>query len=185
MMFPDRAVVERLREQFPVGCRIVLDAMDDPYVTIPPGTQGVCHGVDDVGSVMCSWDDGNGSLSVAYGADHAHRVESEDEIKVSLDWLGKRQREAATGPFHCPRCGASLDSLARHALSRRADVIRVPPRPDLGQGFCSFVCLSSPATPKQRLDFSCCRLFRAILTPTTARRREPYDATGNQDARRP
>lgn len=121
MMFPDRAVVERLREQFPKGCRIVLDSMDDPYHHIPAGTQGVCHGVDDVGSVMCSWDDGNGSLSVAYGADRAHRVASEDEIKVSLDWLGKRQREA-TGPFHCPRCGASLESLARHALSRYADV---------------------------------------------------------------
>ena len=122
MMFPDRAVVERLREQFPVGCRIVLDAMDDPYVTIPPGTQGVCHGVDDVGSVMCSWDDGNGSLSVAYGADQAHRVASDAEIKVSLNWLGKRQREAATGPFHCPRCGMPLESFARYALSRYANL---------------------------------------------------------------
>lgn len=122
MMFPDKAVVERLREQFPVGCRIVLDSMDDSYVTIPPGTQGVCHGVDDVGSVMCSWDDGNGSLSVAYGADHAHRVASDAEIKVSLNWLGKRQKTSPTGG-HCPRCGAVLESFARHALSRRADII--------------------------------------------------------------
>lgn len=122
MMFPDRATIDRLREQFPKGCRIVLDAMDDPFHHIPPGTQGVCHGVDDAGGVMTAWDDGNGSLSVAYGADRAHRVASEEEIKVSLNWLGKRQRDA-TGPFHCPRCGAVLESLARHALSRRADVI--------------------------------------------------------------
>ena len=29
--FPDRETVARLREQFPVGCRIVLDEMNDPY----------------------------------------------------------------------------------------------------------------------------------------------------------
>ena len=121
MTFPDRAVVERLREQFPVGCRIVLDEMNDPYYHIPPGTQGVCHGVDDAGSVMCAWDCGS-SLSVAYGADQAHRVASDAEIKVSLNWLGKRQREAATGPFHCPRCGMPLESFARHALSRYANL---------------------------------------------------------------
>lgn len=74
---------------------------------------------------MCSWDDGNGSLSVAYGADRAHRVASDAEIKVSLDWLGKRQREATSAPsegFHCPRCGVKLDSFEHHALSRRADI---------------------------------------------------------------
>ena len=124
MTFPDREMVKRLREQFPTGCRIVLDEMNDPYVTIPPGTQGICHGVDDAGSVMAVWDCGS-SLSVAYGADRAHRVASEAEIKVSLDWLGKRQREATSAPsegFHCPRCGKQLDNFERHALSRRADI---------------------------------------------------------------
>ena len=38
MRFPDRETVERVRQRFPVGCRIVLDSMSDPYVTIPPGT---------------------------------------------------------------------------------------------------------------------------------------------------
>ena len=124
MTFPDRETVKRLREQFPKGCRIVLDSMNDPYVTIPPGTQGVCHGVDDAGSVMAAWDCGS-SLSVAYGADRAHRVASDTEIKVSLDWIGKRQREATSAPsegFHCPRCGKRLDSFERHALSRYADI---------------------------------------------------------------
>lgn len=120
MLYPSKEVTERLRRQYPKGCRIVLDSMDDPYVTIPSGTQGVCHGVDDAGNLMAAWDCGS-SLSVAYGADRAHRVASEDEIKVSLNWLGKRQR-GATGPFHCPRCGCELESLARHALSRYADL---------------------------------------------------------------
>jgi hypothetical protein len=83
--------------------------------------QGVCHGIDDAGSIMCAWDCGS-SLSVAFGADRAHRVASEDEIKVSLNWLGKRQRTAKEGG-HCPRCGCELESFSRHALSRNADCI--------------------------------------------------------------
>ena len=50
MKFPDRETVAQLRREFPVGCRIVLDEMDDPYVKIPAGTQGTCRGVDDAGS---------------------------------------------------------------------------------------------------------------------------------------
>ena len=121
MSFPDRETVKRLREQFPTGCRIVLDEMEDPYVHIPVGTQATCMGVDDAGNILASWDCGS-SLSVAYGADRAHRVASDAEIKVSLDWLGKRQRKATEGG-HCPRCGKRLDSFERHALSRRADII--------------------------------------------------------------
>ncbi len=118
MIFPDRKTVDYLRQQFSVGCRIVLDCMDDPYVSIPPGTQGTCRGVDDGGNVMAAWDCGS-SLSIAYGAaDRAHRVASEKEIKVSLNWLGKKQQTAG----HCPRCGMPLDSFERHALSRRANI---------------------------------------------------------------
>ena len=120
MMFPDQETVRRLREQYPVGCRIVLDSMDDPWTKIPIGMQGVCRGVDDAGSIMCSWDSGS-SLSIVFGADCAHRVASEAEIRVSLDWLGKRQR-AATEGGHCPRCGCAMQSFERHALSRYADV---------------------------------------------------------------
>ena len=117
MNFPDRKAVERLRDQFPVGCRIVLDHMDDSFVSIPPGTQGTCRGVDDGGNVMAAWDCGS-SLSIAFGADRAHRVASEEEIRVSLNWLGRKQETAG----HCPRCGMPLGSFERHALSRRANI---------------------------------------------------------------
>lgn len=119
MSFPDGKTVECLRMQFPIGCRVVLDRMDD--VQAPPiGTQGTCQGVDDAGNVMVSWDSGS-SLSVAYGADSCHRVASEGEIKESLDHLGATRYRGA----FCPRCGCQVDGEYRHqlqALSRRADI---------------------------------------------------------------
>jgi len=118
--FPDRETVARLREQFPVGCRIVLDEMEDPYVHIPAGTQGTCCGVDDAGSLMAHWDCGS-SLSVVFNVDRCHRVVSEDEIRMSLNWLGARQRKTTAGG-HCPRCGRVLESFSRQAVSRYADV---------------------------------------------------------------
>ena len=118
MSFPDKKTVERLRTQFPIGCRVVLDRMDDVQAP-PPGTQGTCQGVDDAGNVMVSWDSGS-SLSFAYGADSCHRVASEAEVKVSLEHLGKTRQ---TGP-RCPRCGAKPDCYEhqQQALSRRADI---------------------------------------------------------------
>lgn len=119
MSFPNRETVEHLRTQFPIGCRVVLDRMED--VQAPPiGTQGTCQGVDDAGNVMVSWDSGS-SLSIAYGADSCHRVASEGEIKESLDHLGAVRH----GGAFCPRCGCRVDGEYRHqlqALSRCADI---------------------------------------------------------------
>lgn len=39
MNFADQKMVERLRAEFPVGCRIVLDKMDDRQAP-PIGTAG-------------------------------------------------------------------------------------------------------------------------------------------------
>ena len=122
--FPERAIVQHLRKQYPVGCRIVVDRLDDPYTPIQPGTQGTCQGVDDAGSIMAVYDCGS-SLSALYHIDAVHRVSSEAEIKESLNWLGKRQREANEGG-HCPRCGIMLESFDRQALSRYADVAVCP-----------------------------------------------------------
>ncbi len=119
MNFPNRETVERLRRTYPAGCRIVLDAMDDPCTRIPIGSQATCLGVDDAGSVMAAWDCGS-SLSVAWPVDRCHKVSTEEEAKVTLNWYGKRQpRENA----RCPRCGAPMEGATfRHALSRRADI---------------------------------------------------------------
>ena len=117
--FPNRETVERLRRDYPAGCRIVCDVLDDPYVSIPAGSQATVWGVDDAGSLLCSWDMGS-SLNVCYGADSAHKIATEAEAKITLDWWGKHQPES---DCTCPRCGAPmLGKKVHHALSRQANI---------------------------------------------------------------
>ena len=72
MRFPRREKVERIRREFPVGCRVELLRMDDPQAP-PIGTKGTVRGVDDTGSVMVRWDNGSG-LHVVYGEDECRKV---------------------------------------------------------------------------------------------------------------
>lgn len=75
MRFPSREIVERIRRQFPAGCRVELLRMDD--VQAPPiGTKGTVTGVDDTASVMVNWDNGSG-LNVVYGEDFCRRCDDE------------------------------------------------------------------------------------------------------------
>ena len=73
MRMPGKEVVERLREDFPVGCRVELLQMDDPQAP-PIGTLGTVVGVDAVGTIHVNWDNGCG-LGIAYGADDCRRVD--------------------------------------------------------------------------------------------------------------
>lgn len=73
MRFPNREVVERIRKQYPVGCRVELLSMDD--VQAPPiGTKGTVTGVDDTASILVNWDNGS-SLNVVYGEDLCRKLE--------------------------------------------------------------------------------------------------------------
>ena len=76
MPFISMEELQRLREKYKPGTRVELLHMDDVQAP-PPGTRGTVRGVDDIGSIMVSWDTG-GSLSVAYGEDVC-RVVSEDD----------------------------------------------------------------------------------------------------------
>lgn len=67
MIAPTREQVEALRQKYPAGTRIELLEMDDPQAP-PIGTKGTVLGVDDIGSLMVSWDNGS-SLNVAYSID--------------------------------------------------------------------------------------------------------------------
>jgi len=70
--FPSRETVERIRAQYPVGCRVELIKMDD--IQAPPiGTKGTVTGVDYIGSIMVSWDNGS-TLHVVYGEDICRKI---------------------------------------------------------------------------------------------------------------
>ena len=73
MRFPSKDTVERIRRQFPAGCRVELLRMDD--VQAPPiGTKGTVTGVDDTASILVNWDNGSG-LNVVYGEDICRRCD--------------------------------------------------------------------------------------------------------------
>lgn len=64
-----------LREQYPVGCRVELTHMDDPYNTrLHEGCLGTVVAVDDIGTIHVSWDCGS-SLGVVYGEDSCRRID--------------------------------------------------------------------------------------------------------------
>jgi len=71
--FPSRETVERIRKQYPVGCRVELLRMDDPQAP-PIGTKGTVRYVDDIGSLGVAWDNGS-SLQVVYGEDLCRKLE--------------------------------------------------------------------------------------------------------------
>lgn len=66
--YPSKEIVEKLRKEYPVGTRIELVHMDDPYSKLKPGDQGTVRAVDDIGTIFCNWDCGS-SLGVVYGED--------------------------------------------------------------------------------------------------------------------
>ena len=72
MRFPNKQIIERLRREYPAGCRVELLQMDDPQAP-PIGTRGTVIGVDDIGSIMVQWDNGSG-LNVAWGEDRVQKV---------------------------------------------------------------------------------------------------------------
>lgn len=72
MRMISREALQALRERFPKGTRVELVKMNDPQAP-PIGTKGTVRGVDDIGSIMVTWDSG-GSLSVVYGEDICRKV---------------------------------------------------------------------------------------------------------------
>lgn len=71
--FPNRETVARIRRMYPIGCRVELVHMDDPYSKLAPGECGTVDAVDDTGTVFVKWDSGSG-LGVVYGVDRIRKL---------------------------------------------------------------------------------------------------------------
>lgn len=93
MRFPSKDVVERVRKQYPVGCRVELTHMDDVQA-LPIGTKGTVIGVDDTASVMVRWDNGSG-LNVVYGEDSCRKLDSVKTICYGKEELWDSRKDAA------------------------------------------------------------------------------------------
>lgn len=72
-IFPSRETVERIRCRYPVGCRVELVWMDDPYSKLCPGEQGTVTSVDDTGTVFVRWDCGS-ELGIVYSVDQIRKL---------------------------------------------------------------------------------------------------------------
>jgi len=67
MKHPDKAVISKIKAEYPIGTRIELLKMDD--IQAPPiGTKGVVEGIDDMANILVRWDNGSG-LNVIYNCD--------------------------------------------------------------------------------------------------------------------
>ena len=71
--YPKKYVVDSIKKNYPVGCRVQLDHMEDSYTKIPEGTQGTVRAVDDIGTIHVDWDCGS-SLGIVYGEDLCHKI---------------------------------------------------------------------------------------------------------------
>ena len=71
--------LEQLRKEYPIGTRVELIHMDDPYnKKLVPGCKGTVRWVDDWGTIHVNWDCGSG-LGVVYGEDSCRKVVEDDE----------------------------------------------------------------------------------------------------------
>lgn len=69
MQIPTKSQLEALRKRFPTGVRIELKKnLDDPYTVIPAGSRGTVLAIDDIGTILMSWDCGS-SLGLIPGID--------------------------------------------------------------------------------------------------------------------
>ena len=96
-MFPSQEEVNRLRERYPVGTKIVLDHMGNDPHPIPDGTKGTVRHVDDAGTVHCIFENGR-YLGLIPGEDSFHVMKEKtlQEILASIDQITVVRAKSST-----------------------------------------------------------------------------------------
>ena len=75
MRYPTKEEFQRVKSEYPIGCRVELIKMGtDPFSKLKAGDQGTVNHVDDIATVFVSWDCGSG-LGVVYGEDQIRRLD--------------------------------------------------------------------------------------------------------------
>lgn len=72
-----RRMAQHTKAAYPVGTRLELINMDDPYSPIPSGTRGTVQYVDDMGQIGMKWDNGR-ILALIPGEDSFRRLTTEE-----------------------------------------------------------------------------------------------------------
>lgn len=87
-MFYDDKYVQRIKDSYPAGSRIVVDQMGYDPRPIEPGTKGTVRIVDDMGTIHCDFDNGR-RLGLIPGEDSFH-IEIEQKQKQGYKHIHRR-----------------------------------------------------------------------------------------------
>ncbi len=107
--------VNKIKELYPAGTRIVLLSMGDDPRPIPPGTKGTVDYVDDIGQLHCSFDNGR-YLGIIPGEDEFKKVYSSDDISLNLREDGKLE-------IYLKNCLAAEISDGKYSLEFALEVL--------------------------------------------------------------
>ncbi len=72
-----------IKNKYPIGTRIKLNYMDDPYA-VPSGMLGTIDYIDDEGQIGVLWDDGR-NLALIYGVDKFEVVDINKDIDEKIN----------------------------------------------------------------------------------------------------
>jgi len=90
--------VKDLQKRYPLGTRIKLIHMDDPYTSLKPGDTGTINGIDDLGTLQMEWDNGP-TLGLIPGEDKFEKLESRGKAVFVRKAVGLKdlKEEACSG----------------------------------------------------------------------------------------